>query len=439
MVKGARAVPGQNTADLLASLPGESPKAIDRVAHDREELDPPLKGVKVLEIANIIAGPVASKMLADLGAEVVKLEPLDGDISRPIGTRYFYYLNANKRSVSVNTRTPEGKEVLRRLTARSDILVANMRPGATERMGIGAGVLRELNPGLVETHITAFGWEGPLVHRPGMDPQAQAMMGLQREQGGQGNPPVYLAQLAPSDYTAGAIGALGALMALFVRQRTGLAQRVHTNLLNGAMVLSSEAFTRYDGCPPRRAVDKWQYGIGALHRLYETEDGWIYVAAETEDEWLALCNAMDRDGLPRDVRFVSVAARDENDAALAEELAPIFTRAGSDRWLSRLRREGVPSARVVEGYDKGFFSDPDIAAGNRIVTLQHPTLGRFSFAGNAIGLRDTGAISVRPTPLLGEHTGEVLREAGYSQRQIEELFDKGVMKREEHRQATDKT
>ena len=171
----------------------------------------------MLEITNLIAGPTAGRLLADLGADVIKLEPLEGDISRPIGRTYFFNLNANKRSLSVNTRTPEGKDVAQRVAATADVLLANLRPHATERMGIGPEVLQQLNPRLIETHVTGFGWDGPYALRPGIDPLAQALMGLSRAQGGPENPPVFYSQLAPTDFTAGALGALGTILALFAQ------------------------------------------------------------------------------------------------------------------------------------------------------------------------------------------------------------------------------
>ena len=169
-IRGPRPVPGQDTDTVLSALSERRPRAGYTADPESKALDPPLKGVKVLETANVIAGPTASRLLAELGAEVIKLEPPDGDISRPAAVPYFYHLNSNKRSVSANTRTPQGKEVARRLAARADVLLANLRPGATDRMGIGTEVLNELNPGIIQTHVTGFGWTGPYAHRPGLDP-----------------------------------------------------------------------------------------------------------------------------------------------------------------------------------------------------------------------------------------------------------------------------
>ncbi|HEX9871854.1 MAG TPA: CoA transferase, partial [Candidatus Tectomicrobia bacterium] len=220
-VKGPRLLPTSQPAHL----PVEEPDAqLPSAGQPRRValFDPPLQGVRVLEITNLIAGPTAGRLLADLGADVIKMEPLEGDISRPIGRTYFFNLNANKRSLAVNTRTPEGKEVAQKVAATGDVLLANLRPHATERMGIGPDVLHKLNPRLIETHVTGFGWDGPYALRPGIDPLAQALMGLSRAQGAPENPPVFYSQLAPTDFTAGAMGALGTILALFVRERTGV-------------------------------------------------------------------------------------------------------------------------------------------------------------------------------------------------------------------------
>ncbi len=427
-VRGPRPVAGQHTDNVLLEFSAAKPQTSLMPEARADALSQPLEDIEVLEIANVIAGPTAGKLLSELGAKVIKLESPDGDISRPAAPPYFYLLNSNKKSVSINARTQEGREVVKRLATQADVLVANMRPGATDRMGIGTQALGGLNPGIIEAHVTAFGWTGPYAHRPGLDPLAQALIGLQRAQGGPENAPVFLGRLAPTDYTAGAMAALGAIMALFVRKRTGAGQTVHTNLLNAGIVISSGRFMMFQGSPQGPFADKGQYGLGALHRLYETADGWIYLAAESEQYWVGLCSALDRGDLASDPRFASPNARAENDAALTLELAKTLGGRTSADWLKILEKTKIPHAPVVEDYDKGFFSDPQAIANDMIVELQHPNIGSYKISGNLIRFGNTSNVDTRPTPTLGQHNREVLEELGYSESEIDELYRKGVVK-----------
>jgi crotonobetainyl-CoA:carnitine CoA-transferase CaiB-like acyl-CoA transferase len=428
-VRGPRVVSDTQAGRVPDDLPDSAPAA-RRQPPPTGPFDPPLKGIRVLEITNLIAGPNAGRLLADLGADVIKFEPLDGDMSRPIGRTYFFNLNAHKRSMSVNTRTPESKEVAQKVAATADVLLANMRPGATERMGIGPEVLQTLNPRIIETHVTGYGWHGPYAHRPGIDPLAQALMGLQRAQGGPGNPPVFPAQLAPTDFTTGAMGALGAILALFVRERTGMVQRVDSNLLNGGIVLSSEWFTRYAGKPTRRLADKGQYGLDAWHRLYQVRDGWLYVVAETAAERLALCRALDCADVDQ-VNAAPPAGCHPAEAPLAQTLAQCFAGLSLADSLARLQKAGVPCAPAVEGHSELFLGDPHAAANDMVGLHQHPVIGRQQLARHYIRFSNTQAVPGRPTPLLGEHTREILQEVGFSEQGIAELYAKGVVRTEE--------
>lgn len=407
----------RDTAPATAQAPGRQP------------CDPPLKGIRVLEITNLIAGPTAARLLADLGADVIKFEPLDGDMSRPIGRTYFFNLNANKRSMSVNTRTPEGKEVVQRLAATADVLLANMRPGATERMGIGPAMLQQLNPRLIETHVTGYGWTGPYAHRPGIDPLAQALMGLQRAQGGPENPPSFPAQLAPTDFTTGAMGTLGTILALYVRERTGTVQRVDTNLLNGGAILSSEWFTKYAGKPQRRLADKGQYGLDAFHRLYQTRDGWLYIVAESAAERQQLFQALGRTDLAS-LAAELPASRHPNEAPIAQALARVFAEMSLADSLTRLQQAGVPCAPAVPGDSDIFFDDPQATANDMVAVQQHPVVARMRIARHYLRFSHTALVPGRATPLLGEHTHDLLQELGYSASAIAELHAKGVVKTE---------
>ena len=378
-------------------------------------LDPlPLAGVRILEITNLIAGPTAGRLLADLGADVIKLEPPEGDMSRPIGRTYFYSVNFNKRSISVDTRQAAGKEIVQRIAASADALLANLRPDATARMGIGP----ELNPRLIETHLTGYGLTGPYSRRPGIDPLAQALMGLQRAQGGPDNPPVFPAQLAPTDYTTGAMGAFGTILALYARKRTGVAQKVDSDLLSGGILLSSAWFSRYRGKPVRPLADKGQYGLGPFHRLYRLSDGWIYVVARSDADERAICSIT---GVETSDKATASGAMHPNDRPIAKALAERFAGMKLATALARLTQAGVAAITCERGDSEVFLNDPHAIANGLVATCQHPKGGKLSVAWQWIQFSDTLTPPGRPTPLLGEQTAEVLREVGYADDAIARL------------------
>ena len=410
-IRSARAATAVRPEDL--DLPksesarvSRAPKAESARNADGDGGGLPLSGVRAMEMTNVIAGPVAGRLLADLGADMIKFESPFGDISRPGGGAGFISYNAGKRSVSVDTKTRAGAEVARRLAASADLILANMRPGATERMGLSEDFLRDANPRAVQTHITAYGWDGPYAQRPGVDPIAQALTGLQRAQGGAGGAPVYLSALAPCDYTGGALGALGAVLGLLARERFGIGQKADTNLLAAGALMNADGFIHYDGKTPRPLPDADQLGIGARRRLYRTSDGWIYLAADGQDDEAA-------------------QAAEFWDGA-EEALAQMSTAQALDE-LSAL---GISRAPVVENYARGFFQDPQAQANGMIAELTHPALGALKLSGSLVSFDGVGTLPKRYTPLLGEHTAEVLAELGYSGEGAAALYADGAVKTE---------
>ncbi len=405
-------------AAASGSAPELAPLAAEAVPAASDGQDPPpLAGIRVLEITNLIAGPTGGRLLGDLGADVIKLEPPGGDISRPIGRNYFYNLNFNKRSFCVDARKPGGREAIQRVAASCDMMLANLRPGATHRMGIGADV----DPELIETHVTGYGLTGPYSKRPGIDPLAQALMGLSRAQGGSGNPPSFAAQLAPTDFTAGAMATLGSILALYARRRGKASRRVDSNLLNAAVVLSSPWFGKWQGKPERPLADTGQHGIDAFHRLYRVADGWIYVAADTEEARAALTGSL------------GVGAMDPAggghpaESPLARAMEAAFANRRAEEALEALNAAGVPAAEARSGASEVFLDDESAHANGLVTEASHPTAGRMRIAWNYIGFRDTASSAARPTPLLGEHSADVLAEAGAGADEIEALFASGAI------------
>lgn len=377
----------------------------------------PLAGTRVLEITNLIAGPIAGRLLADIGADVIKLEPPSGDISRPIGRTYFYSINYAKRSISVDASKPKGKSVVQRVAATCDVLLANLRPGATARMGIGL----EADETLIETQISGYGVTGPYAHRPGIDPLAQALIGLSRAQGGAGNPPSFAAQLAPTDFTTGTMAALGTVLALLARRRGRAGgQRVEVNLLDGGIVLSSEWFARYAGKPERPLADKGQHGPSPFHRLYRCRDGYLYVAADRAAERDAFVEAFSLEDRP-----MAASARGEhpNETAFARSAATAFAERDVAAASDLLASSGVPFAPAMPAESEVFFDDPHTKQNGWSVTRPHPTAGNLTavcrylkFDGASGDVDD-----ILPTPLLGQQVDDILSEAGLGADEIESL------------------
>jgi len=396
-----------------------APRATGVSAGGNEQA-PPLDGVRILEITNLIAGPTAGRILADLGADVIKLEPPEGDMSRPIGRTYFYSVNFNKRSIAIDMRKPDAKRIVQAIAAKADALVANLRPKATERMGIGPAI----NPRLIETHLTGYGWTGPYSHRPGIDPLAQALMGLSRAQGGKENPPVFPAQLAPTDYTTGAMGAFGTILALLERKRKGTVQRVDVNLLSGGIVLASEWFTRYRGRPERPLADKEQMGLTPYHRLFHVADGWIYVTAETPAQQQALCAVA---GLDPSAFAAGEGGMHPNETPLARALSEALAGRTCAVLLAAFAAHGIPAAPAMAGDSEIFLDDPHSHANGMVAERAHPTAGKIRVAWNYVSLPGTRATAGRHTPLLGEHSHEVLREVGFAEPEVAQFAADGTI------------
>jgi len=421
-------VTGPRSAAPLAArdLPMPGPSSESSIPSGDDATDPPpLAGIRILEVTNLIAGPTTGRILADLGADVIKLEPPAGDMSRPIGRTYFYSVNFNKRSLCVDPRTDAGRTVVQRVAASADALIANLRPFATERMGIGPAI----NPQLIETHLTGYGWTGPYAKRPGIDPLAQALMGLERAQGGPDNPPVFPAQLAPTDFTTGAMGALGTILALLVRARSGVVQRVESDLLSGGIVLSSAWFTRHAGRPERPLADREQYGLGPFHRLFRLRDGWIYVVAENDEACRAMC-AVAGVAAPNPLTLQPPKGCHPNTTSFAIELATTLAQRFVAETLAALKGAGVPCTEVPAADSEIFLDDPHAAANDMVAVRQHPKAGELRVAWQLIQFADTRAPAGLPTPLLGEHTAQVLREVGYDEPEIRRLHADGVVKTE---------
>lgn len=388
----------------------------------------PLDGVKVVELAHIMAGPVCGLMLADLGADVIKVEKVPGgDDTRRMTppeiageSAAFMMMNRNKRGIAVDLKMQGGASVLRRLLERTDVLIENYRKGTMERLGLGYEALRRLNPGLIYCEVSGFGRSGPYADRGGFDLIAQGMSGLMSITGeGPGRPPVKVG--APlTDITAGILAAMGVLAAYIRRLKTGEGQKVDTSLFEAGIVHTywQSAICLATGESPRPLGSA--HPLNAPYQAFATSDGWINVGAANQANWERFVQVIDAPGLLGDARFETNAGRMANLAALVGEVEQRMRARTTTEWLARLEAAGVPAGPVLSIGE--MHRDPQTLARQMVVETHHLTAGAVKTLGLPVKLSATPGGVRRPAPVYGEHTREVLREHNFSAAEIARLI-----------------
>ena len=393
----------------------------------------PLAGLKVVDLTHVMAGPTCTLMLADMGADVIKVEKVPhGDDTRHtapprIGdeSAAFLMMNRNKRGMAIDLKTPGGAGVLRRLVQGADVLVENFGPGVMERLGFAYEDLRKDNPGLIYCSLSGFGRSGPYKHRRGFDLVAQAMSGIMSFTGERADGPPVKCGAPLSDITVGILAAMGILAAYAHRLKTGEGQCVDTSLFEAALVQTywQSAIALATGIAPRAMGSA--HPLNAPYQALEASDGWIVVGGANQANWLRMLEALQAAELARDPRFATGAARMAHRAELTAELERRFRTRPAAAWLAALEDKGVPCGPVNDMLQA--LADPQTRAREMVVEVAHTSLGRVETLGLPVKFSRTPGKVDSGAPLYGEHTRSILREHGFDEAEIAALEREGAV------------
>lgn len=392
----------------------------------------PLNGIRVLDLSRVLAGPYCTMVLGDLGAEVIKVEPPEGDETRGWGppfaggeSAYYLCVNRNKRGIVLNLKTKEGENILRELALKSDVFVENFRPGILKKFGLDFESLHQTNPRLIYCSISGFGQTGPLRDKPGYDFMVQAMGGLMSITGEPAGEPMKVG-VAVADLFAGQNAAIAVLAALQARQLTGAGQYLDISLFDSQLGWLANVASNYliSGKLPGR------YGNAHAnivpYQSFRASDGWFVVTIGNDRQFEGLCNCIDRPGLYADERFVTNSGRVENRAALIEILTPVFQTKSVDEWLALMEGK-FPCSRINDLQQ--VFSMPQVRERDMLVEMQHPTIGNLPLVGSPLKMSATRVEYKIPPPLLGEHTTSILvGDLNYSIDLVDRLRSSGVIR-----------
>ena len=393
----------------------------------------PLSGVRILDMSIMTAGPISTMMLADLGADVIKVEEIrHGDHSRNMGAVYvsgesslFMSQNRNKRSTRLDLKRPEGRDLFLRLAAQCDVVLENFRPGTVDKLGVGYDDVCKVKPDIIYASLSAFGQTGPYAHLPANEPVVQALSGLMAMTG-EVERPVRIGNPYP-DFGGAALLAFGISAALFHRERTGEGRKLEVSLLEGAVfsTIPRDGETLITGKSPGR------YGtahpVFVPYQNFKGSDGQaFFLSCFTEKFWASLCEAAGRPEWKDDPRFATNPARCENRDDLIPQLEALFASQSCDHWVKELGKRGVPAA-TVQDLGQALREDPQVAHMNMVVEQDHPRAGKVETLATPVRFTGTPPAYRRAAPVLGEHTDEVLGEFGLTPEEIETLYTNGII------------
>ncbi|GFN22272.1 CaiB/BaiF CoA transferase family protein [Thermanaeromonas sp. C210] len=389
-----------------------------------------LAGIKVIDLTRVLAGPLCTMILGDLGADVIKIEAPEGDESRNYGpfvkgeSAYFMSINRNKRSVVLNLKDPRGVAILKKLVQEADVLVENYRPGTAAKLGISYEELAPLNPRLIYASCSGFGQTGPYRMRPAYDIIIQAMGGIMSITGQPGGEPTRVGA-SIGDITAALFTVIGILAALAERERSGKGQYIDISMLDCQVAILENAIARYSvGGEVPKPIGNRHPSITPFTTL-RTKDGYVVIAVGNDNLWRKFCQAVKREDLIEDPRFKTNPLRTQNWDELYPILSSIFAEYTTAEALSVIEGAGVPCGPLQDVSQ--VFHDPQIRHREMIVPVEHPVAGPVWMAGTPFKLSRTPGAIVRPAPTLGQHTYEVLQEIGYSEAELKELEAEGVI------------
>jgi crotonobetainyl-CoA:carnitine CoA-transferase CaiB-like acyl-CoA transferase len=393
----------------------------------------PLEGMRVIELAHIMAGPLCGMMLADMGADVIKVEKIEGgDDSRRMvppqiegESAAFLMMNRNKRGMALDLKSDDGKKILTELLRDADCVIENFRHDTMERLGLSYEALKAINPGLIYVEISGYGRTGPYRERAGFDLVAQGASGLMSITGpGQDDGPVKVG--APvTDITAGILAAMGAAAAYAGKQKTGLGTRVDTSLFEAGITHTywQSAIALATGVSPQALGSA--HPLNAPYQAFPTADGYINIGAANQRNWLRLLDVIGAPELNDDPRFSSNADRMANLPELVDVLNDYFRQHTSEDWLEKLDQAGVPAGPILSIGE--MLTHPQALARDMVVETEHDRVGSVKGLGMAVKFHGTQPVSSRPPPTHGQHSHQVLAELGYSDTEIEALYTRGVI------------
>jgi crotonobetainyl-CoA:carnitine CoA-transferase CaiB-like acyl-CoA transferase len=371
-------------------------------------------------------------ILGDLGADVIKVEPIDGDMMRQWGpfdrTESVYYLtgNRNKRAIAIDFRSAEGIELIKEFAKECDVVVENFKPGSMDAMGLNYEKLAEINPRLIYMSITGFGRDGPNSDQPGFDQIAQGYSGLMSVTGSPESGPLRVG-VAIGDQTTGMWAAIGVLSALAQREKTGVGHRIDTSLMASLVGLLSVQGQRYLSLGETPGLAGNNHPVVSPCGVFQTKDGPLNIAANTPNMWITLCNILDLNELVADERFIDNASRAVNRDELKQLIEKQLSTFDRQHWTHLFNKSGVPAGPINNLAE--VFSDAQVLHCQLVEEVNHPVLGTLKLVGSPIQFDlNKGSSIKRAPPLLGEHTSEILEEFGWSHQEIDNLNKRGVVK-----------